>query len=115
MFGYITRKMHTDAYRHSILSVQTYKVPDFAAQIGLTKDNAWGIIRHIANLGLKLEPGKYLLMKDPTKSILRLYDIPWETFEEGEDEDDEDDEFVDDEAGGGVGFRPRSAAVCWER
>jgi translation initiation factor 3 subunit D len=102
-FGYITRKMPTDAYRHSILSVQTYKVPDFAAQIGLTKDNAWGIIRHIANLGLKLEPGKYLLMKDPTKSILRLYDIPWETFEEEEDEEDEDDEFVDDEAADGKG------------
>ena len=39
---------------------------------------------------------RYLLMKDPTKSILRLYDIPWETFEE-EEEDEEDDEFVDDE------------------
>jgi len=53
--------------------------------------------------GLALPPGKYLLMKDPTKSILRLYDIPWETFEEDEEEDEEDDEFVDDEAAVGKG------------
>merc|ERR1712232_1358290 len=36
--------------------------------------------------------GKYLIMKDPTKSILRIYDIPWDTFaeEEGEEEDEDD-------------------------
>jgi translation initiation factor 3 subunit D len=97
--GYVTRKIPTDPGRHSILSVQTYKVTEFAQQIGLTADNAWGVVRNVVDTCRKLPPGKYLLLKDPTKSILRVYEVPWETFEEEEeDEEGEDDEFMDDEA-----------------
>jgi len=81
------------------LNVQTHKTSDFAQQIGLTEKNAWGIVRNIVDMAMQLPPGKYLLVKDPTKSVMRLYDIPWETFEDEDDEDEEmgEDEFVDEE------------------
>jgi len=98
-FGYVTRKNVLDPWRHSILNVQTHKTTDFAQQIGLTEKNAWGIVRNIVDMAMALPPGKYLLVKDPTKSVMRLYDIPWETFEEEDEEEDEEgeDEFVEDE------------------
>lgn len=41
---------------------------------------------------MKLPQGKYLLLKDPNKPTLLLYDIPDNTFDGDDDEDDEDDE-----------------------
>jgi translation initiation factor 3 subunit D len=97
-FGYVTRKNVLDPWRHSILNVQTHKTSDFAQQIGLTEKNAWGIVRNIVDIALQLPSGKYLLVKDPTKSVMRLYEIPWETFEEEEDDDEDgEDEFLDEE------------------
>merc|ERR1719506_85610 len=43
---------------------------------------------------MQLPSGKYLLVKDPTKSVMRLYEIPWETFEE---DDEGEEEFLDEE------------------
>lgn len=40
---------------------------------------------------MKQKDGKYLIMKDPNKPMIRLYDIPDNTFEsDGESESDED-------------------------
>ena len=44
---------------------------------------------------MKLKDGKYLILKDPNKPVLLLYDIPDHTFETDDEEDSEDDE--DDE------------------
>ena len=40
------------------------------------------------------QDGKYLIVKDPNKPILRLYDIPDNTFE-SEDEEEESEEGKD--------------------
>ena len=34
---------------------------------------------------------QYLIVKDPNKPVLRLYDIPDNTFESDEDSDEDDD------------------------
>lgn len=40
---------------------------------------------------MKQKDGKYLIMKDPNKPMIRLYDIPDNTFEsDGETESDDD-------------------------
>ena len=44
-------------------------------------DNAWGILRCIIDLCMKQKDGKYLIMKDPNKPMIRLYDIPDNTFD----------------------------------
>jgi Eukaryotic translation initiation factor 3 subunit 7 (eIF-3) len=45
---------------------------------------------------MKQKEGKYLIMKDPNKPVIRLYDIPDNTF----DSDDAD------ESGDETGFKP---------
>ena len=95
-FGYVTRYSVKDSSRHVILGTQQFKPVEFGTQINLNMDNAWGVVRCIldlimqqkvtpsfAQLSTKLvfipflfQDGKYLIVKDPNKPILRLYDIP---------------------------------------
>jgi translation initiation factor 3 subunit D len=50
--------------------------------MALNLNNGWGIVRTIVDMCLKMDEGKYVLVKDPNKSILRLYSVPDNTFEE---------------------------------
>ncbi|CAG0888523.1 unnamed protein product [Darwinula stevensoni] len=91
-FGYVSRVHVRDSTRHVILGTQQFKPMEFANQINLSMGNAWGILRCIVDLCLKLEDGKYLIVKDPNKPMVRLYDIPDNTFEsEEEGSSDEED------------------------
>lgn len=117
-FGYVSRAMVRDSSRHVILGTQQYKPSEVAAQINLSMDNAWGILRCIVDICLKQKDGnfrlilssknffyfffansifffsflgKYLIMKDPNKPIIRLYDIPDNTFESDGTEDSGDE------------------------
>lgn len=85
-----------DSLRHVILGTQQFKPSEFAAQINLSMDNAWGIIRCIVDQVMAQKDGKYLIVKDPMKPVIRLYDIPDSTFES--DEDTEDEEEIEDDA-----------------
>lgn len=90
-FGYVSRSQVRDNSKHVILGTQQYKPIEFATQINLNMDNAWGILRCIVDIVMKQKDGKYLIMKDPNKPMIRLYDIPDNTFEsDGETESDED-------------------------
>merc|ERR1719423_330903 len=95
-FGYVSRASPRDSTRHVILGTHQFKPSEFANQINLNLDNAWGILRCIVDTCMKLKEGKYLIMKDPNKPVIRIYDIPDDTFE-SDDDDDEDDEDDDDE------------------
>jgi len=89
-FGYVSRMHVRDSAKHVILGTQQFKPHEFATQINLNMDNAWGILRCIIDQCMAQEDGKYLIMKDPNKPIIRLYDIPDNTFE-SEESDEEDD------------------------
>jgi translation initiation factor 3 subunit D len=89
-FGYLSRAHVRDETKHVILGTQQFKPTEFATQINLSMDNAWGILRCIIDKCMKQKDGKYLIMKDPNKPIIRLYDIPDNTFET--DESDESSE-----------------------
>ena len=77
-----------------------WKPRDFANQMNLSLSNGWGIVRTIADMCLKREEGKYVLVKDPNKPMLRLYEVPMNTFEDdgegevieevGEEEEEEE-------------------------
>jgi translation initiation factor 3 subunit D len=60
--------------------------------------NGWGIVRTIVDMVLKMDDGKYVLVKDPNKNVLRLYAVPAETFEEDETVVPEPTEEADGEA-----------------
>ncbi|OXU23485.1 hypothetical protein TSAR_016887 [Trichomalopsis sarcophagae] len=96
-FGYVSRASVRDSSKHVILETQQYKPNEFATQINLNMDNAWGILRCIIDICMNQKDGKYLIMKDPNKPMIRLYDIPDNTFEsEGEEEDSDEEEQVKD-------------------
>ncbi|CAG2174227.1 unnamed protein product, partial [Oppiella nova] len=97
-FGYVSRVHFRDSSKHAILGTQQFKPKEFADQTNLNMDNAWGVLRCIIDVCMKLKEGKYLILKDPNKATLLLYDIPDQTFETDEDEDsDGDDEEEDNE------------------
>lgn len=91
-FGYVSRVHVRDTSKHSILGTQQFKPKEFADQINLNMDNAWGILRCIVDTCMRLPPGKYLILKDPNKPALILYDIPDDTFDDDEDEKELEDE-----------------------
>ena len=55
--------------------------------MNLNLNNGWGIVRTIVDMVRNMKEGKYVLVKDPNKSLLRLYEVPAGTFEDGEDEE----------------------------
>lgn len=64
---YVSRVHYRDSANHVILGTQQFKPTEFANQINLSMDNAWGILRCIIDTCMKLKEGKYLIMKDPNK------------------------------------------------
>merc|ERR1712055_704937 len=87
----------TNSTQHVILGTQQFKPPEFANQINLSMDNAWGILRYIIEIIRKQKDGKFLIMKDPNKPLIRIYDIPDNTFESDEDSSDDEEEEEDDD------------------
>src|SRR5882757_4524586 len=80
--------------KHVILGVVGWKPKDFANQMNLSLSNGWGIVRTIADMCLKgeEEDAKFVLVKDPNKNILRLYEVPTGSFEEEAEEPVEEEE-----------------------
>lgn len=59
-----------DSSRHVILGTQQFKPNEFANQINLSMENAWGILRCVVDICMKLDEGKYLILKDPNKASI---------------------------------------------
>ena len=57
-YRYITRFKVKDSSRHVILGSQQFKPLEFANQINLSMDNAWGIVRCIIDLVMQQKDGK---------------------------------------------------------
>lgn len=97
--GYVSRVSPVNPYEHVILGTSFIKPKDLATQINLSVTNVWGIVKFFSDLLLNKEDGKYVIMKDPNKAVVRLYSVPLNTFEEDDDEDEEDgeEELGDDE------------------
>ena len=90
--GFVSRTNVKDPTNHVVLATQFYRPRDFAAQITLSEGSMWGLIRMLVKLFRERPDGKYVIMRDPNKAIMRIYQVPQETFEsEDEDEDGEEE------------------------
>jgi translation initiation factor 3 subunit D len=87
--GFVSRVNPRSNDKHVILGVIGWKPRDFANQMNLSLSNGWGIVRTIADMILAREEGKYVLVKDPNKSILRLYEVPAGSFEDDDEQEEE--------------------------
>lgn len=83
--GYVSRANPRDNTRHVVLSAVSVRPTDFAAQLGVALPNGWGIVRSVIDMCLKHPEGKYVLVKDPNKPVIRLYNVPMSTFTAEED------------------------------
>lgn len=92
--GFVSRLTPRDTNHHVVLGVLGYKPKEFASQMNLNFGNGWGIVRTIVDMVMNLKDdeeeekdhAKYVLVKDPNKNVLRLYDVPLNTFEDDDDE-----------------------------
>ncbi|PFH47808.1 hypothetical protein AMATHDRAFT_50029 [Amanita thiersii Skay4041] len=84
---YISRVNPRDNTRHVILSTASMRPTEFAAQLNVSLANGWGIVRTVTDLCMKMPEGKYVLVKDPNKPVIRLYAVPPGTFAVDEDEE----------------------------
>lgn len=83
---FVSRATPKSNDRHVILGVVGYDPRKFAEQMNLNLSNGWGIVRTIIDIVREMKEGKYVLVKDPNKSLLRLYEVPLGSFEEVEEE-----------------------------
>jgi translation initiation factor 3 subunit D len=51
----------------------------------------------IVDLLMKMDPGKYLILKDPNKPFVRIYSVPPTEFESEDEESDEEEDSSDNE------------------
>ncbi|EME49342.1 hypothetical protein DOTSEDRAFT_68200 [Dothistroma septosporum NZE10] len=84
--GFVSRANPKSTNEHVILGVLGYKPREFANQMNLNLNNGWAIVRTFVDLVMK-EPGdgKFVLVKDPNKPVMRLYNVPTNTFEEDDE------------------------------
>ncbi|QKX55233.1 uncharacterized protein TRUGW13939_02325 [Talaromyces rugulosus] len=103
--GFVSRSNPRSSASHVVLGVVGYKPRDFATQMNLNLGNGWGIVRTIVDLIRSLEddeedeasPKKYVLVKDPNKSVIRLYSVPTNTFEDDDNAVEEPEEKIEEE------------------
>ena len=74
--GYVSRTSMRDRTKHVILGVQQHKPKDLAMQMDLRVNNSWGILKAIAECLQGLDDGRYVLLRDPNKNILRIHKVP---------------------------------------
>ncbi|EUB60004.1 Eukaryotic translation initiation factor 3 subunit D [Echinococcus granulosus] len=91
-FGFVSRVNPKDTSHHAILGTHEFRPTDFAAQINLNMDNAWGILRCVIDYFMKCEPGTYLMLKDPNKQSLHIYFLPANAFASDEESDESSEE-----------------------
>jgi translation initiation factor 3 subunit D len=94
--GYVARTTPSNRMEHDLLLCQHYQPMDFSmSNISLNPRNMWGIVKHVVDIATKLPEGKYILLKDPNKTVLYLYSVPQE--QEEDDDDNEKEEEVPQE------------------
>lgn len=95
--GYVSRVVKSDPNAHVVLGTHTYKPKEFASQIALNVNNMWGIIKMLVDLFKAQPEGKYVIMKDPNKPVVRIYAVPDDDIDEDYEDDMESDIPYDDE------------------
>ena len=53
--------------------------------MNLNLNNGWAIVRTFVDMVMKEGDGKYVMVKDPNRPTIRLYSVPFDTFDEEED------------------------------
>ena len=75
VFRYVSRVSPKDNQRHAVLAIQVFKPQELAQQSGLKMEQCWAVLMKIVDLCMSQGDGKYLLLKEPNKPKLRLFEL----------------------------------------
>jgi translation initiation factor 3 subunit D len=98
--GFVSRLHSKDNQNHFVLGQQIYKPEEFARQIELKTDNAWGIISSVVERLMQLPESveeRYLMVKDPNKQLLNFFRVPRDAFDLEENDDGADNQVRDED------------------
>ena len=79
--GFVSRIYPKDSKKHIVLLTKRFDPTAFARSINVKISNLWGTLQSIIEACMKQPDGTYLLMKDPNKPALQIYDIPADAFD----------------------------------
>jgi len=74
--GFVPRVSAKDYATHQILATQDWKPRELATQMQLSFKNAWAVLKKIVEVCMQQPNGKYILVKDPERPMIRLYSVP---------------------------------------
>lgn len=74
--AFCSRLMARDPSAHSLLCIIPLEPEELATQMNLNIEHGWGILRTLLERFLALPAGRYTLMRDPNKALLRIYQLP---------------------------------------
>jgi translation initiation factor 3 subunit D len=89
--GFVSRSHPRDASAHSVLGAHTFRTRELAANIALSPEGCWGIAHAVIDLAMRLADGKYLLVRESGRPVVRLYGVPVDAFDDEEEDDDEEE------------------------
>ncbi|KAI9334431.1 eukaryotic translation initiation factor 3 subunit 7 [Obelidium mucronatum] len=73
--GFVSRSNIKDRTKHGVLAGMTVKPVEFAQQMNYATGAGWGILRAMVDLIFGWSDGKYVMVKDANKPIIRLYSV----------------------------------------
>ncbi|KAJ3304976.1 hypothetical protein HDU93_006338, partial [Gonapodya sp. JEL0774] len=90
--GFVSRPAPRTTKSHVLLSTIAFKPKEFAGQMNLNLNNGWGIVRTLIDRLWGYDDGKYVLVRDPNKNMIRIYEVPTSTFDDEFAEEEEEDQ-----------------------
>ncbi|KAJ2115714.1 hypothetical protein IW146_002088 [Coemansia sp. RSA 922] len=85
--GFVSRVSPRDRTRHGVLGFQTYRPSDFISQLGFSEYSGWGIVKALVDMCLEMPEGRYVIMRDPNKPLIKIYSVPAGAFEDNGEDD----------------------------
>jgi translation initiation factor 3 subunit D len=72
--AWIARVSPNDRVRHELLNIQDLEPDELANQMSLNTANGFGILKALLDLFIELDSKHLVLVRDPSKPLLRIYD-----------------------------------------
>jgi translation initiation factor 3 subunit D len=83
--GFVSRQHPRDPYNHMILNMQSFRPSEMLQQTNLDMNNCWGIVKGFVDIIRKQDDGQFVILKDPNKPLLRIYEVPLNAFQTAEE------------------------------
>ena len=71
--GYVTRTVPGSPDKHNLLAVQKIRTLDLMQNLNLVYSNCWGVFKAVLDIIRKEADGKFVIVKDPSKPVVRIY------------------------------------------